>query len=50
MCDVTFFKYDENGTLRLLPSDAKPEERLEADGATLRLMDQKNGWKNVCIH
>ena len=50
VCDVTFFKYDENGTLRLLPSDAKPEERLEADGATLRLMDQKNGWKNVCIH
>ena len=21
-----------------------------ADGATLRLTNQKNGWKNVCIH
>ena len=50
VCDVTFFKTDENGRLRLLPPDATPEERLSADGATLRLMDQKNGWKNVCIH
>ena len=50
VCDVTFFKKDENERLRLLPSDATPEERLSADGATLRLMDQKNGWKNVCIH
>ena len=23
---------------------------MEAAGATLRLRDQKNGWKNVCIH
>ena len=50
VCDVTFFKRDENGRLRLLQSDAMPEQRLSADGATLRLMDQKNGWKNVCIH
>ena len=50
VCDVTFFKKDENEKLRLLPPDATPEERLEADGATLRLLDQKNGWKNVCIH
>ena len=50
VCNVTFFKKDETGRLRLLPSDATPGQRLSADGATLRLMDQKNGWKNVCIH
>ena len=33
-----------------MPHNVSPEERLTADGATLRLTNQKNGWKNVCIH
>lgn len=50
VCDVTFFKRDSHGKLRQLPADAPKKDIMTADGATLRLMDQKNGWKNVCIH
>ena len=50
LCDVAFFKKDEEGALRRLSSDVAPAERLQADGATLRLTNQKNGWKNVCVH
>lgn len=34
----------------MLPPDASKNDIMTADGATLRLVDQKNGWKNVCIH
>ena len=50
LCDVAFFKRDALGRLRVLPANATPEQRLSADGATLKLTNQKNGWKNVCIH
>ena len=50
LCDVAFFKRDKGGRLRIMPHNVSPEERLTADGATLRLTNQKNGWKNVCIH
>ena len=47
--DVTFFYYDKQGRLRQLRRDASDEEILQAAGATLRLSNQKNGWKGVCI-
>jgi hypothetical protein len=48
--DVRFFiKSDGDGALRQLPPSASPAERMRADGATLRLGNQKNGFKNVCI-
>ena len=50
VADVTFFKKNSEGNLRQLPHDASPTEIMSADGATLRLTNQKNGWKNVCIH
>ena len=50
VCDVSFFKKDRSGRLRRLREDAPAKDIMSADGATLRLADQKNGWKNVCIH
>ena len=50
VCDVSFFKKDRDGRLRMLSADARARDIMLADGATLRLVDQKNGWKNVCIH
>lgn len=48
--DVTFFKKDRFGRLRQLPRDAPAHLILSADSATLKLDNQKNGWKGVCIH
>ena len=48
--DVTFFKRDAQGKLRQLPRNASQEDILAADSATLRLTNQKNGWKGVCIN
>ena len=50
LCDVVFFKKDGGGHLQALSARCDPELRLTADGATLQLTNQKNGWKNVCIH
>ena len=47
--DVAFF-VKRNGRLRQLPPTASDEEIRSAVSATLRLRNQKNGWKNVCIH
>ena len=47
--DVTFFKKGEDGTLRQLRRNASAEEILAADAVTLKLENQKNGWKGVCI-
>ena len=49
MMDVTFFELDTKKRLRQMPRDASDEQILRAAGATLRLLNQKNGWKNVCI-
>lgn len=49
MMDVTFFGYDENKSLRQMSRDASDESIMTAAGCTLRLSNQKNGWKNVCI-
>ena len=47
--DITFFKRTSKGDLRCLPRDA-PDHLIDtADGATLKLDNQKNGWKGVCV-
>jgi hypothetical protein len=48
--DVTFFKTDKNGTLRCLPCNAPYSLIMTAESATLKLDNQKNGWKGVCVH
>ena len=48
--DVKFFKKNKRGTLVCLPNNA-PEALIQtADSATLKLDNQKNGWKGVCVH
>ena len=48
--DVTFFKRDCMGRLRQLSRLAGDQDILMADSATLKLDNQKNGWKGVCVH
>jgi len=48
--DITFFKKDKMGNLRTLPRDAPDDLIATADGATLKLDNQKNGWKGVCVY
>ena len=50
MEDLTFFKRDSMGRLRKLPRNASDAEIMAADSATLKLDNQKNGWKGVCVH
>ena len=50
MEDVNFFKLDEHGQLRRLGRKAPNELILTADGAALKLDNQKNGHKGVCVH
>lgn len=47
---VTFFRKDSKGTLRQLSQTAIDAEIMSAHSATLKLNNQKNGWKGVCIH
>jgi hypothetical protein len=50
--DITFFSKDTRGQLRCLPRDAPAELVLAAKGATttMKLDNQKNGWKDVCVY
>jgi hypothetical protein len=48
--DVTFYKKTRTGQLRCLPKNAPHQLVLFADSATLKLDNQKNGWKGVCVH
>jgi hypothetical protein len=48
--DITFFKKDSLGNLRTLSRDAPADQIASADGATLKLDNQKNGWKGVCVY
>ena len=48
--DVKFFKKNKMGTLVCLPNNAPEALVLTADSATLKLDNQKNGWKGVCLH
>ena len=48
--DAMFFRRDSKGRLRQLPINATDEDIMTADGATLKLDNQKNGWKGVCVY
>jgi hypothetical protein len=48
--DVTFFKKNTAGNLRCLPQSAPAHLIATADGATMKLDNQKNGWKGVCVY
>ncbi len=48
--DVMFFKTDKHGILRCLPHNAPFSLIVTAKSATLKLDNQKNGWKGVCVH
>jgi hypothetical protein len=48
--DITFFHRNEQGQFRCLPCDAPFKHLLMADSATLKLDNQKNGWKDVCVY
>ena len=50
MEDVTFFKENEHGRIMCLSWNAPLADILTADGATLKLVNQKNGHKGVCVY
>jgi hypothetical protein len=50
MGDITFFGKDKQGNLRCLPRNATSNLIAAADGATMKLDNQKNGWKGVCVY
>jgi hypothetical protein len=50
MCDVVFFLRNEYGKSKQLPRNAPEEDIMNAECATLKLDNQKNGWRNVCVN
>jgi hypothetical protein len=48
--DVTFFRKNNLGQLQCLPRNAPNKLIATVDGATLKLDNQKNGWKGVCVY
>jgi hypothetical protein len=48
--DIMFFWNDAHSNLRCLPRDAHADLIASADGATMKLDNQKNGWKGVCVY
>jgi len=50
MGHITFFAKDKQGNLRCLPRDATANLIAAADGATMKLDNQKNGWNGVCVY
>ncbi len=48
--DITFFKKNSDGKLRCLPRNAPANLIGNADGATMKLDNQKNRWKGVCVY
>jgi hypothetical protein len=50
MGGITFFAKDKQGNLCCLPRDATEDLIAVADGATMKLDNQKNGWKGVCVY
>jgi hypothetical protein len=47
---VRFFRKNKAGILVCLPTNAPQSLILTANSATLKLDNQKNGWKGVCVH
>ena len=50
MEDAALFAKDEGGCITKLRWDAPDEEIIGTGSATLKLDNQKNGYKNVCVH
>ncbi len=50
MEDVTFFKEDKHGRIMCLSRNAPLTDILSADRATLKLDNQNNGHKGVCVY
>ncbi len=50
MGDIMLFAKDTNGNLRCLTRDAPDDLIANAEGATMKLDNQKNGWKGVCVY
>jgi hypothetical protein len=50
MGDITFFWKDKQGNHCCLPRDALADLIKTADGATMKLDNQKNGRKGVCVY
>ncbi len=48
--DIMFFRKDAQGNLKCLPRDAHADLIESANGATMQLDNQKNGWKGVCVY
>ena len=48
--DITFFKKNKLGQLRCLPKNLLDHPILTANSATLKLDNQKNRWKGMCVH
>jgi hypothetical protein len=48
--DVIFFKTDKSGILQCFPRNAPYSLIMTAESATLKLDNQKNGWKGVRVH
>ena len=48
--DIMFFAKDKHSNLRCLPCDAPLDLIKSAEGATMKLVNQKNGWKGVCVY
>ena len=48
--DVTFFTSTNTGTIRQLSRLATADSLRSATSDTLKLDNQKNGWKGVCVH
>ncbi len=48
MGDITFFAKDKHG--QSLPRDAPSDLIASADGTTMKLDNQKKGWKGVCVY
>ena len=48
--DVTFFERNAMDQLRQLPRNATDKRIMAAVSATLKLDNQKNGWKGVCVN
>ncbi len=45
-----FFRNNAQGNLRCLPRDAHANLIASAHGATMKLDNQKNCWKGVCVY
>jgi len=48
--DITFFRKNTQGELRCIPRNSPDHIIMTADGATMKLDNQKNGWKGVCVY